>query len=318
MAFAASGHAIAELGGVNSAGSDRTALFLKVFSGEVLTMFENTNMTLDKHRVRTISNGKSAQFPAIGYTAAEYMTPGDALDGQAVNHNEQVITVDELLVAHQIVYELEEAMSHYDVRKEYATQNGRALAKQWDQHIMQLMVLAARVATPIVTGGNIGAQGTASDLVKTASGTLITNIFAASETFDTNDVAEEDRYVYFRPAQYNVLAQDTTVLNRDWAGAGSYADGKLLKIGGVNVVKTNNLPSTNVTADPGGTKYNGDFTKTYGVVATKATVGTVKLKELKSETEYDIRRQGNWLLSKIALGSGILRPDTAYEIRSVT
>lgn len=37
-------------------------LFLKVFSGEVITAFEENTVTLDKHTVRTIASGKSAQL----------------------------------------------------------------------------------------------------------------------------------------------------------------------------------------------------------------------------------------------------------------
>lgn len=47
------------LGQVNLAGDDQ-ALFLKVFSGEVLTAFHRQNVFLEKSMVRTISNGKSA------------------------------------------------------------------------------------------------------------------------------------------------------------------------------------------------------------------------------------------------------------------
>jgi len=42
------------------------ALFLKVFSGEVLTAFNNNNIFMDKHTVRTISSGKSASFSFVG------------------------------------------------------------------------------------------------------------------------------------------------------------------------------------------------------------------------------------------------------------
>jgi hypothetical protein len=45
---------------------DTRALFLKVFSGEVLTTFNTKVVMKDKVRVRSISSGKSAQFPAIG------------------------------------------------------------------------------------------------------------------------------------------------------------------------------------------------------------------------------------------------------------
>lgn len=46
-------------GQISGAG-DQNALFLKVFSGEVLTTFADRNIFLDKTRVRTISSGKSA------------------------------------------------------------------------------------------------------------------------------------------------------------------------------------------------------------------------------------------------------------------
>lgn len=46
-----------ELGAVNGSG-DRTALFLKVFGGEVLTAFMETTKFLSRHMVRSISSGK--------------------------------------------------------------------------------------------------------------------------------------------------------------------------------------------------------------------------------------------------------------------
>ena len=50
---------VTRLGQVNAANA-ADALFLKVFSGEVLSSFERSAATLDKHFVRTISSGKSA------------------------------------------------------------------------------------------------------------------------------------------------------------------------------------------------------------------------------------------------------------------
>ena len=50
---------VSRLGQTNGAGSVDN-LFLKVFAGEVLTSFEKTNVMMDKHQVRTITNGKSA------------------------------------------------------------------------------------------------------------------------------------------------------------------------------------------------------------------------------------------------------------------
>ena len=66
--------------GLDSAGSaGNEDLFLKVFSGEVLTTFEENNVMLPLTRVRTISSGKTAQFPVTGVASAVYHTPGDSI-----------------------------------------------------------------------------------------------------------------------------------------------------------------------------------------------------------------------------------------------
>ena len=49
------------------------ALFLKVFAGEFLTAFEENNVMKDLHTSRTISSGKSAQFPVSGKANAAYI-----------------------------------------------------------------------------------------------------------------------------------------------------------------------------------------------------------------------------------------------------
>ena len=50
---------------------DRDALFMKVFTGEVLTAFARTSVMMSRHQVRTISHGKSASFAVMGRTRAK-------------------------------------------------------------------------------------------------------------------------------------------------------------------------------------------------------------------------------------------------------
>lgn len=57
--FIMSNAIVSRIGQRNGAGAVDD-LFLKVFAGEVLTSFEKTNVMMDKHQVRTITNGKSA------------------------------------------------------------------------------------------------------------------------------------------------------------------------------------------------------------------------------------------------------------------
>jgi len=108
------------VGRVNASGSE-DALFLKIFSGEVLTSFEQATVTAGAEMVRSIANGKSATFPVMGRISAAYHTPGTELTGSDVNHNEKTITINDLLVSSVFLSNLEEAKNHWDVRSAYST-----------------------------------------------------------------------------------------------------------------------------------------------------------------------------------------------------
>src|SRR5210317_560348 len=185
------------LGKANNTGDDN-ALFLKVFSGEVLAAFARRNQMLDMSMVRTISQGKSAQFPAIGKTTASYHTPGNEITGTVINKNERVITIDDLLISDSFISQIDEAKNHYDVRSIYSTEMGNALAREVDQHLLQLTVLAAQASTT-VTGENGGTVITDADADTNAS-SLITSIFDAAQELDEKDVPEDDRFCVVAPA----------------------------------------------------------------------------------------------------------------------
>jgi N4-gp56 family major capsid protein len=307
------------LGKANNTGDDN-ALFLKVFSGEVLAAFARQNKMLPMTMVRTISQGKSAQFPAIGKTTASYHTPGNELTGSVINKNERVITIDDLLVSDSFISQIDEAKNHYDIRSIYSTEMGNALARTVDEHLLQLSVLAARAATT-VSGGSGGEVITDAD-ANTNATSLITSIFDAAEALDEKDVPEDDRYCVVAPATYYNLVENDKILNRDFGGDnGAYMDGKVLKVAGINIVKSNTAVSAFTDLSAASTTghnntYTGNFSTTVATVFHKSAVGTVKLMDLAMESEYDIRRQGTLMVAKMALGHGILRPEAAVEIKT--
>jgi hypothetical protein len=109
------------------------------------------------------------------------------------------------------------------------------------------------------------------------------------------------------------------LLNSDWGGAGVYADGTILKIADIKIVKSNNMPTTDIVAGVDGENndYTGDFTDTVGVVFESTAMGTVKLMDLAMQMtgeEIKAMYQGTLLVSKMAVGHGILRPEAAVEI----
>lgn len=310
------------LGAANGAVANfaqKNALFLKVFAGEVLTAFDETNVMKDLHVSRTISSGKSAQFPVTGKANAAYHTVGTPLLGtQNIKHNEIVVNIDDVLIADTFIANIDEAKTHYDVRAEYSRLLGMALAKQFDVRCLQLGVLAAR-GTATVTGGNGGTAITDSDAA-TNGASLAASIFEAAQAMDEKDVPENDRVAIVKPAQYYKLVQTTDVINRDFGGAGVYADGTVLRVAGIQIVKSNNVPSTNVSAVTGeNNTYHGNFSTTVALVMQKSAIGTVKLMDLAVERtsgDFEIMYQGTLMASKYAMGHGILRPECAVEIKS--
>jgi hypothetical protein len=311
---------VTRVGQINQSGAV-DAIFLKVFSGEVLTAFHSKNLALPRTQVRTISNGKSAQFPRTGVVQAHYHVPGTEITGQATNQAEIVIPIDDLLISDVSIANIDEAMNHYDVRSIYSNEMGEALARAMDLHILQTAILAARsnnVVNGLPGGSSIAlkAAGDELDGVKLAA-----SLFAAAQVLDEKNVPEEGRSFWLRPAQYYALAQNTTTINQFWGGKGAYSDGTVVRVAGLELVKTNNLPSgvvANGTVEAGtANRYAGDFSKTVGLAMHGSAVGTVKLLDLGMESEYSVRRQSTLMVGKYACGHGVLRPEAAVEVTKV-
>lgn len=311
---------VSQIGKVNNAGT-ADALFLKQFSGEVLTSFEQATVTADKHMVRTIANGKSAQFPVMGRSSASYHTPGNEITGTALNHAEKVITINDLLISNHFIANIDEAKNHYDVRSVYSSEMGRALAFQMDKHVLQTMLQAAAATA------NVGDSGYAAGTIitdadsNTNANSLIGSIFDAAEALDDAYVPSEGRFCFLKPEQYYLLANASNAVNVDFSGRGSIADGSVPQVAGINLIKTPHLPTGNVTGtgvDAGGAggAQAVDGSNTTAIIAHTSSVGTVKLMDLAVESEYDIRRQGTLMVAKYAMGHGVLRPEAAVQIQT--
>lgn len=317
---------ISRLGVVNNADpagseytwAERTALFKDVFAGEVLTAFEETNVFSDLHMVRTISNGKSASFPATWKLDARYHVPGTPILGSnKLEIAERVIKIDDVLIADAFIYDLDDAMAHYDVRQIHSKELGAALSREYDKRVAQVLVNAARANG--TTASSPGGSRLTNAAAKTDGEVLAGMIFGAAQVLDEKDIKEDGRFVVVKPAQYYLLAQTTKVLNRDWGGAGVYADGTVLRVAGVQIVKSNNLPTTDIDTSTAGEQndYTGDFTTTAGIVATKEAAGTVKLMDLAMEmsgSDFHLMYHGTLMKASYAMGHGILRPECAVEL----
>jgi hypothetical protein len=305
------------IGQVAGAGDTR-ALFLKLFSGEVLTVYDAECVMKNHVRQRTISSGKSSQFPTFAGTVAEYHTPGAEITGNVIKHDEKVITIDDLLIAHTFVPRIDELMSHYEVRAEYSKRLGQALAQTYDRNLLSMAVKAARDPSGLGAGAegqddaeviNVGTSPTVDQLVA--------GFYSAAQKFDEKNIPAEGRVAIVSPAVYWAMVTSDKLVNRDYVRAnGDYASGKMWEVAGIKIIKSNNLAvdHTSDTVDYG-TKYQVDASDTAAVLLHGDALGTVKLMELATEAEWDIRRQGTLMVAKQAVGHGILRPEGIIEIR---
>ena len=325
---------VSRLGLVNNSGTSYDALFLKVFSGEVLTAFSENNVFNERmHTVRTISSGKSAQFPVLGTATAAYHTVGTPLVGaNQIKANEKIISIDDLLISQAFISDLDELKNHYDVRATYASELGKALARRYDQNVAKVIANASR-ASATISGGNGGTVLTLAN-GNTASANvtgdeLAAAIYDIAQTFDERDIPSTDRFVVLPPAEYYKLPESATrTIDTDFnpGGNGSFASGRVQQIAGMPVIMSNNISQEN--KPPGGSDanelggsnntYAGDDSKTIGLVFHKSAVGTVKLMDMTTEisgSDYGIMYQGTLMVAKYALGHGILRPETAATIK---
>jgi len=330
------------LGAING-GSDTQALFLKVFSGEILTTFEEMNVMKGLHTIRTISNGKSAQFPVTGIATANYHTAGENIaDAEnsylsTVKHAEKVITIDDVLLASSFIANIDELKNHYDVRSIYAKELGKALAKRFDLATMKTLVAAART-TSVITGGKDGIAIDGGEASAFTAAVIQEKLFEAAQKLDENDIPNDgQRYAILKPADYYKLVQsDQEVINRDFGGRGDVATGNIPMVAGLRIFKSNHLSdvatdlsgvatgdgSASVKNDvfgggAAGAGYNGDLSKTFIIGGHPSAIGTVKLLDLATESDYKLELQGTLFVAKYAMGHGVLRPEASFEIKDI-
>jgi hypothetical protein len=269
---------LTQLGQANLAG-DKRALYLKLFSGEMFKGFQNNTIARDLIMKRTLKNGKSLQFIFTGRTKSEFHTPGNSILGDsngAPPVAEKTITVDDLLISSAFVYELDEVLSHYDLRSEISRKIGYALAEKYDRLAFRAIARGARKASPISATGYVEPGGTqirvgatTNDSDAYVAANLVSAFYDAAAALDEKGVTSDGRVAVLNPRQYYELIQavgTNGLVNRDAQGSALQSGNGIIEIAGIKIYKSMNIPflgkygtayggTTGVTA-PGNT---GDF-----------------------------------------------------------
>jgi len=245
---------LTQLGQANLAG-DKRALYLKLFSGEMFKGFQNNTIARDLIMKRTLKNGKSLQFIFTGRTKSEFHTPGNSILGDtngAPPVAEKTITVDDLLISSAFVYELDEVLSHYDLRSEISRKIGYALAEKYDRLAFRAVARGARQASPITATGYVEPGGTqirvgatTNDSDAYVAANLVSAFYDAAAALDEKGVSSDGRVAVLNPRQYYELIQavgSNGLVNRDEQGSALQNGNGIIEIAGIKIFKSMNIP----------------------------------------------------------------------------
>lgn len=325
-----------------TANNDALALFLKLFGGEVLTAFERSCKTLDKVMTRTIANGKSAQFPVMGRTSARYLKQGQSLDDKRkeIKHTEKVITIDGLLTTDVLIFDIEDAMNHYDVRAEYSRQMGEAMSMAADCANYAEMAKLVNVRATATTSENIEGLGTSSmvmvgvkDITDAAKigEYVIQGLTVMRAEFTKKYIPTGDRTFYTSPDTYSSVLAALMPNAANYAALIDPETGNIRNVMGFEIVETPHMTKKDAVDTPGdafdstghvfpttGTAPNwtnpagtGVVTATNvcGLAVHRSAVATLKLKDMALERARRPEYQADQIIAKYAMGHGGLRPE---------
>lgn len=334
MANAQGGQQIGKNQGKGQTDADKLANFLKVFGGEVLTAFMRRAVTMDKHMVRTIQNGKSASFPVMGRTAGYYLAAGESLDDKRgeIKHSEKVIQIDGLLASDVLIYDIEDAMVHYDVRAEYSAQLGEALAIAADGAVLAEMAKLCNL--PAASNENIAGLGTATVLsigtkaaleadAEAMGKAILKGLTTARGKLTRNYVPSTDRKFYTTPENYSAILAALLPNAANFSALTDPETGNIKNVMGFEVIEVPHLTAGGAGDDLAGTNRKHAFPATaagdvkvaldnvVGLFNHRSAVGTVKLRDMALERARRPEYQADQIIGRYAMGHGGLRPEAS-------
>lgn len=253
------------------------------------------------------------------------------------DETERLISIDGLLVSHIGIYDLDEAMSHFEVRAEYTRELGAAIARVFDQNVFRTVIKTARddaslgggsqTTSPFPAGQVISPDDIDSASISSTTGQAWYEVMRKISTQAGNNNIPKGDQIYL------AVDEDTfdTML---FARAGDSNSNEFLfqsrentltqgtgtesvRLRRVMAMPTNLLPdSDESSATEVKAKYRANYSNTLGAAWHRTGVGTTRLIGMGLESTRDTRRQEDFVVAKIAVGHGSVRNEGTWEVSS--
>ena len=273
-----------------------------------------------------MNNLKSAQFPVFGRATAAYLKPGKSLDDlrQNIPGSEKIIQIDGLLTTSQMIADLDEALTHFDIRGEYSRQMGEALAQAADGAVLaeaaKMVVAGKENLTGLGKGEVLAHKISAEDIGVTQNMglELVKMLLDVKTKMSNNYVPANDRYVFMTPTGVNALVASLVAINHDYGAVATITEGNVLRVAGFDIIETPHLTMGGAATNEGviqgdGHVFPADYkNNTVFIAMHRTAVGTVKLKDLALERARRAEYQSDMLVASYAMGHGGLRPEATF------
>ncbi len=299
----------------------KTGLALQIFA-KTIAGFERKNVFKELCTVQTIQSGFSHRFNIMGTgidTDVTSFALGTNPDETQLSVNKRDIVVDRTLTSRKKIDNWERKAANFDMVSASVNQNATSMAIKVDKLIVATLNTAMGEAQLLAEDGSGKiVQDSAGEVDNALIGTgttseakgdaIIEAMFAGCSILDGKDQVDEERYFVCSPTIYDKLVLSKKGVNADYntGNNGSIAEGNVLKIDNVTILKSNNLVAqpTNITA-----------TKTLaGWLFTKDVVGITELIGVNTDEWEEKKEKAYYTDVEYAAGFGVLNPASLVAI----
>lgn len=315
-----------------------TDIHLEVYKNQVDTAFQyNALFTHLSTQRTTVPNSNNYRIDRMGTSTVKSRTSGVALEDQRVASDKLNIIVEAVLYIRNPI-DYQDDWTSPDRLTEMGQNNGSEFAGVFDEaHIIQLQKARSWVAPdhlkPAFNDGievavNLAANATTQVALEANAIALEQAHKKAVETLITRKVPLSGMVTLVTPAVFSELTYHPKLLNADFSSNnGDFADRRVARMNGINIVECVEFPTTVGTALPGGHHPLSTAANSYGFDATAAdlkgemivfdkakTLVTVEAKPFTS-TFWDDKLNFSNVLDCYAMYTvGVRRPDTAAVV----
>lgn len=322
------------INGVDTTAADKLALVIEEFTGMVEGTISRRSIMQGLIPVRSVKGTATFTNHAVGESTLQKITPGVTPNGTKSDFSKNSVTIDTVVLARETFPILDVFQTQMDVRKEVSVEQGKKIAKFWDQSFFIQAIKASLLAESKYDRGAAGAKpaghfggsqetlALASDLQDPAKlYAALARLMVKMENKDV-DPRNDDVMIVVKPEQYYTLIQAEQLVNTTYttAAGNKVNDAWVLKTYGVPVFASNNLPAgLNVTGHllsntGNGNAFDGDFTKLGALAFSPRAVMAGETIPLQSKVFWDEVSKHWFVDSWLAFSVGPNRAEYAGSI----